>query len=65
MNVHILVSALRFVMCVGAYSDKSSPQEHELIRRGECPYVCDVCNKAYNYKSSVRRHQCIHTGERP
>ena len=52
-----------FVMCVIRHSVTSSLIRHKRIHSGECPYVCDVCNKAYGDKSSLR-HIRVHNGER-
>ena len=35
------------------------------IRTGECPFLCEVCNKAFSKKDNLITHKCIHSGERP
>jgi len=42
----IVRSALMYVVCNRAYSDKISLINHIWKHSGERHYVCDVCNKA-------------------
>ena len=54
-----------FVMCVIRHTVTSNLIKHIFKHNGDCPYVCDVCNKAYSDKYDPIMHKRKHSGGCP